>query len=771
MTRRAFPTGVRVAAVLAVALSSASVLVRVTEEGTGRPLFGAIATLLDADGGVVRSALTDERGRFLFVGAAPGTYRVRAEMIGHATATSAPFDLDAGASLVRVLALSQQAIEMEGIAVEARRGRCRVRPAEGLQVARVWDEARKALAASALTDRERVYRYRTLRYVRDLDRGTLAVRNERRERSSGYLRTPFESRPAEELMREGFVRPAATGDLYFAPDAEVLLSDAFLDSHCFRLRQGKKHKETEGLVGLAFQPVRGREIPDISGVLWLDPTTSELRWLAYRYEYINRDFESNLVGGRVSFQRLPDGTWIIPEWWIRMPTVGISRDAQGRRKRYVAGYRQVGGLVTQVQESTGAVVLEGAGGTVEGIVLDSLEAGPLPGATVRIIGSDRTTVTGTDGRFRFAGLPEATYRVAYTHPYLEGLGHEPEPRTVTVRKGQVVAVRFVAPAAVDVLAERCGKESRIEGTAALLGWVWSGPDRRGLAGATVRITWSGYSFKAVNPYQVRGRDPDRGDGWWFRAGEHEEGVEIDTDRRGFFRVCAVPEEVPLRVTARYGSDESEPVSVRIPPDVAAQGVELTVAVRGAGDVTGTITAWETGAPVAGARVTVAGVDGEALTDDRGRFELHGVPGGARVIRVEHLGFAEARDTLAVRPGETVDVAVRMVPEAVRIEGVQVRVRSRRATARKAGGAARTEVTREDIADLEGRAQDLIDVLRLKAGPRLQITTLPSRQGMAVDLCIRTTRSAPSISDQMAFSGTCRPVMVVLNGMVLSLIHI
>jgi len=676
-------------------ISAQSVLVMVTEQSTSRPLFGAIATLLDAEGGVVRSALTDERGRFLFVGMGAGTYRVRAEMIGHASITSEAFTLEAGASLVRVLALPQQAIEMEGIAVEARRGRCSVRPAEGLQVARVWDEARKALAASALTDRERVYRYRTLRYVRDLERGTLAVRNERKQRSSGYLRTPFESRPAKELMNEGFVRPAATGDLYFAPDADVLLSDAFLDTHCFRLKEGKKDKETEGLVGLAFQPVRGREIPDISGVLWLDPTNSVLRWLEYRYEYINRDFESNLVGGRVDFQRLPDGTWIIPEWWIRMPTVGISRDAQGRRRSYVAGYRQVGGLVTQVQESTGQVVVEAAGGTVEGIVLDSLEADPLPGATVRLVGSEETAVTGADGRFRFSGLPEGTYRVAYTHPYTEGLGYTPEPETVDVKKGQVVAVRFVAPAAVDIVAESCGEKSRIEGTAALLGWVWSGPDRRGLADATVRITWSGYSFKAIHPYQVRGRDPDRGDGWWFRAGEREEGVEINTDRRGFFRVCAVPEEVPLRVTARYGSDSSKAVSVRIPPDVAAQGVELTVAGAGQGDVDGQI-----------------------------------------------------------------------VPDTVKIEGVQVQVRSPRAKEKRASGAARTEVTRADIADIEDRALDLIDVLRVKAGPRLQITTLPSRQGMAVDLCIRTTRSTPSISDQMAFSGTCRPVMVVLNGMIL-----
>ena len=170
-----------------------------------------------------------------------------------------------GAAAFHDLVVPVQAIALDNITVEGER-RCVLRPEGGLDVARVWEEARKALAAAAFTDETSVYRYVTMKYERDLDTDARTVTNEQRNFSDLMQRQTFVSRPVEELMADGFVQEEEDGTYYYAPDANVMLSDAFLDTHCLRVRDGED--ETAGLIGLAFEPVEGRRGHiDIRGVM------------------------------------------------------------------------------------------------------------------------------------------------------------------------------------------------------------------------------------------------------------------------------------------------------------------------------------------------------------------------------------------------------------------------------------------------------------------------------------------------------------------------
>lgn len=136
-------------ALLWVSLAHAqSVTVRITEAETGHPIFGAFVTLLDHDGQEIRSALTNEQGLFLFVLPQAGRYSVRAQMMGRETRETPEMEVGEGDSLVRNLALSVKAIELEGIAVEGS-ARCTVRPGQGERTAAVWEEARKALEVAS----------------------------------------------------------------------------------------------------------------------------------------------------------------------------------------------------------------------------------------------------------------------------------------------------------------------------------------------------------------------------------------------------------------------------------------------------------------------------------------------------------------------------------------------------------------------------------------------------------------------------------------------
>ena len=59
-------------------------------------------------------------------------------------------------------------------------------------------------------------------YERDAYEGGVASQDETRRQ--GIRRAPFETLPAEDLVQRGFVRRVATDLVYYAPDADVLLS-------------------------------------------------------------------------------------------------------------------------------------------------------------------------------------------------------------------------------------------------------------------------------------------------------------------------------------------------------------------------------------------------------------------------------------------------------------------------------------------------------------------------------------------------------------------
>ena len=520
-----------------------TVLARVLDGEDSRPVFGALAYLLDSEGTVLKRALTDQLGRALFVGLQAGAFRVRVEMIGKATVETDLFQVAPGVTATQDVRLESSAIILEGLQVEAEGGRCRVRPAQGLGVAELWDEARKALSAAAFTNREAVYLYRTTLYTRDLALDAKTIQREEQMTGSKL----FDSKPAEDLIENGFVQSDGDGQLYFAPDADVLLSDPFLDSHCFRFTVGRG--EAEGMVGLGFEPAsrRNRNI-DISGTLWLDGQTFELRWLQYNYENLDPDINSSEVGGHVEFQRLPNGTWIVPEWWIQMPRIGTFYDTSGRARTRITAYRRTGGRVLQVREAgaAGRTVVEAETGAIEGVVFDSLGIEPLVGARVGMVGSNQTVFTDANGQFVIQGLTGGRYQISISHPSVEEIGFRPPPIIEEVVEGQVTAVQFRMPAKSDVVFEACRGESQEDGSGAVLGQV---VDQRGraLPGATVSLTWERF-------VSVLGGLPQQADVL---------GLQATADADGYYRICGVPEGQLLTIRGGYEGVETAGDTIRV----------------------------------------------------------------------------------------------------------------------------------------------------------------------------------------------------------------
>ena len=294
------------------------------------PLPSVLVALLDADGQERLRYLVDADGVFLFPLPGPGEYSVRAERLGTETSTLDGILVGADETVSVRIAMSIRAITLEGIEVQGE-SRCELARDAGANVQLVWDEARKVLTTQSLTDAEVRYRYNLQGYTRELDPNSLAVVEESAQGIATSGQRPIVSLPADVLLEDGFVLEDSEGMRYLAPDADVLLSERFLDTHCFTLRSGAD--EEEGLIGLEFRPQSVRSgITDIEGVLWLESESGHLQRLDFRYRNlpgIAGELDSDRVGGRVEFRGLDNGTWIVSSWRIRMPII----PSYGRRCR------------------------------------------------------------------------------------------------------------------------------------------------------------------------------------------------------------------------------------------------------------------------------------------------------------------------------------------------------------------------------------------------------------------------------------------------------
>ncbi|MEN8376019.1 MAG: carboxypeptidase-like regulatory domain-containing protein [Gemmatimonadota bacterium] len=314
----------------------------VTSQAEGKPVPGAFVSLLDARGEPVASFLTDAEGTFRLRARSAGEYALRVRMIGFSTFTAPSFQLAAGEARVVPLTLSTEPISLAGITVSGERV-CRFDAAEAAGAAALWDEAAKALEVLSWTDAADVLSFRIELTRRVTERGTGRFIQQDTDTVESVGARPFAVGDAETLFELGFVLPGADGGaVYYGPDAEMLLSERFLETHCFRT----KRKDDE--IGLEFEPKPDRGVTDLKGVLWLDQRTARL--LRVEFSFAGGRAVTTGAGGDVEFRRLADGRWIIQRWRLRAPIV--SGDPFSGRGSRLLGHEEAVGEVVEVSAAT-----------------------------------------------------------------------------------------------------------------------------------------------------------------------------------------------------------------------------------------------------------------------------------------------------------------------------------------------------------------------------------------------------------------------------------
>jgi hypothetical protein len=325
----------------------------VVSDATGEPVSGAMVLLSDTLGLSRGSSLADSLGRFAITAPGAGRYVLAADRVGYASLKPDTVAIPADSLQVQLRAGSRR-ISLAPVTATATRSRCAASMEQSPQTAVVWEEARKALAAAALLEERGGYEF-----VTRVDRREVNLRGNGVGRQYAWVRSstgrPFVTLPTEVLVNGGYVQPEADSLILYAPDASAVLSEPFLERHCFRLRDGGADR-----VGLEFVPIHTSGRPDVRGVLWLDRATAELRTLEFTYTGLTYRGPVERLGGELQFQRLAGGGWIVARWVVRGPLLTRSSDGQFAEvpmaRFRIRSLRETTGEVLSVQDAAGRPV-------------------------------------------------------------------------------------------------------------------------------------------------------------------------------------------------------------------------------------------------------------------------------------------------------------------------------------------------------------------------------------------------------------------------------
>lgn len=502
---------------------------RVTESGSGSVVGGVIVALIDVRTRAQSvSTLSDPQGRYALRAPEAGTYQVEAKRIGVRRFLSKSIELASGETQMLDITVEGLIYKLPDVVISGLTT-CRGATGDAPRIGALWDEARTALSATRISLRERLFRGTVSRYVRELDPRTRRVLKEEGRDIQGVMDKPFRAVDPDSLSTRGYVTNDGSGRTYFAPDADVLLSDAFVNDHCFQL--AGLSRERRGLMGLSFAPAPGRRLSDIEGTMWLDVRTFELRLVEFKFVNTDDAPDDAVADGEVHFEKLTNGAWVVRRWFIRIPhggrastpvTVsGATPNVFVRRIGYVL--REEGGHVT-----TETMLDRTLRSSLVGTVTDSLGR-PLGGAVVQLSGTPYKTIADARGVYRMDGVVPGTFNVIVEHPDYRAFGVFAADAEVTLPEGLTSQLHLSAPRTRELRLRLCPSNSQaLDSADVRINLV----DKTGrpVTFQLLRLTWDKYT--KLTPTHITSQ---------------VNYAESQTDQYGGATFCGVPSQVVLPV--------------------------------------------------------------------------------------------------------------------------------------------------------------------------------------------------------------------------------
>jgi hypothetical protein len=616
---------------------------------------GVVVMLVDSLSKIAGRSLTTEQGEFRITAPRPGTYRLRTLRIGFRPVLSETFVLAAGAVEARRVSLVGVPIQLEQMRI-VDRSECRAFTDSGATVFSLWEQVRGALVATQLTAEARSVAATTVTLDQVRDPGSDRVTTQRANLTSGYVSRPWRTIPPDSLHRMGYVATRRDGSVdYNAPGLDMLVSNVFVEDHCFRAVDDRSTKQ----IGIAFEPTpeRKRGVAEIRGTLWVDRGTSELKRLEFRYVNVSKDQEQ-FARGELGFVRLRDGGWAVDSWRIRMPVLEqVVIPGHGAEQR-VTAIQVAGGELAIARRGTDTLWARPRF-SVNAIVRDSVTGATIAGARLAVAGGGERT-SDARGRVSIPDLLPSEYPIEVRTPGLDSLNTFHRVSLALLDSSTTIELKV--PSARAVAAAICGADAgtRSDGSGIIVGRaVVTGDNSSGggaLSAAHVNAEWHA-STEADRVRRLQ--------------------AQIAAD--GAFRLCGLPLDADVALDASAtGFAMARPSTVRPTSAVRLVRTELkleavnALAARGA-TFTGVVVFDSSRGPVYGAEVELPELGLSARTDSMGAFRIGGIAAGEHRVSVSRAGFGAADARVVFQGSETVERRV-VLGRAVVLEPMAVSAR-------------------------------------------------------------------------------------------------
>ena len=412
--------------------------------------------LLDSSRAVLARNITDERGHYRVSTAANARF-LRVVRIGFE-----PRELGLSGPGGGVQSLDVEMLQFSTALAPVRvtdNTRCPTRSGAAATAA-LWEQARAGLLATVVAREANpaaIYRFA---FERTFDGGSdritrFLVYADSAARAAKSF-TAVSS--AQEFVKAGFSKDSAGIQILFAPDADVLLDEAFSAGYCFRAAEPSSARPRQ--VGLSFAPaerLRGRL--DIDGTLWLDTAARTLKDIEFRYVGLPARTEPFHPGGLISFRSMSNGTALIDRWMLRRVDVDQDtiRDGSNVGVRYLQYATENGGELARADWPDGQS-WRASLGSIEVHALSS-EGKPVTGARLALAGTTYRAATDSAGNAGVRELVPGPYALEFIDPRLARLGLSiPTSLKFVAARDSVIRATVQILNAVELVFEKCFKK-------------------------------------------------------------------------------------------------------------------------------------------------------------------------------------------------------------------------------------------------------------------------------------------------------------------------
>lgn len=394
------------------------------------------------------------------------------------------------------------------------------------------------------------------------------------------------------------------------------------------------------------------------------------------------------------------------------------------------------------------------GQTVRGMVAEQLTLAPAQGAVVvllRVTEGDGLTSVGmttTDeaGVFVLPVPGPGTFRIQAD---LDGLA-TPLSARFDVRAGgaDIDDLALLLPSPLLHAALECQVEAG-EGTASVVGVVRDPEAGVALPDALITATW--------------------------QTGRRVHRAEAESGPTGRYRICGIPagagrvrfsaqlmgrsnsrgevDVVDIKGPSIVFHDLAISVSSHAsePPDVIQERILLEAAAHQLGDLQGQVRDQMSGTPVPFAVVRIADTPHQAVTDEDGRFLFQDIEPATYTLEVRNLGYVVTADAVEVPAGKDVFLGLRIAPQVMELEGLEVTTRSAVEQVTRLTPFRRDLVYGDLMAWEEDRGALAYEILR-RSSPGLRVTQVVREAGPPT-LCIKTNRRIQPLYNPPPVAGT------------------